>query len=411
MTDSAGLTDVQDITVSVTDEVENTAPTIISAATASVPENQTSAIDVESSDDTDSEGSGLTYSLTGGADAALFSIDADNGVVTFNAAPDFEAPSDANGDNDFEFQVTVTDSAGLTDVQDLSVTVTDLIENTPPTITTSDAVSVAENQTAVIDINATDDNDSEGAGLTYSLTGGADQALFTLDSDTGVLTFSNPPDFENPGDANGDNVYLTQVTVTDSDGLTDVQDLSVTVTDEPEDEPLTLIGTFRQDTLTGGNNDDLIKGRAGADTIIGNGGQDTIFGGFGSDDISGDQGDDLIYGGFGSDNISGGQGNDRIFGNLGRDFIRGDQGNDILTGGLGPDTFVLAEGEGTDTITDFRTNTNFGLNDLIGLAGGLTFNDLERSGNDISVIASGEILVTINGVDTSTLDESYFIDV
>ena len=80
-----------------------------------------------------------------------------------------------------------------------------------------------ENQTTVIDINATDDNDSEGSGLTYSLTGGADQGLFTLDSSTGALTFTNPPDFETPGDANGDNDYLTRVTVTDSAGLTAVK--------------------------------------------------------------------------------------------------------------------------------------------------------------------------------------------
>ncbi|WP_163703391.1 cadherin repeat domain-containing protein, partial [Adonisia turfae] len=84
-----------------------------------VPENQTSAIDVETSDDNDSEGSGLTYSLSGGADQSLFSIDANSGVVTFTNAPDFEAPVDANGNNDYELQVTVTDSSGLTDTQDL----------------------------------------------------------------------------------------------------------------------------------------------------------------------------------------------------------------------------------------------------------------------------------------------------
>ena len=39
------------------------------------------------------------------------------------------------------------------------------------------------------------------------------------------------PDFENAGDTNTDNVYLVQVTVTDSGGLTDVQDIAVTVTD------------------------------------------------------------------------------------------------------------------------------------------------------------------------------------
>lgn len=111
--------------------------------------------------------------------------------------------------------------------------------NTAPTITSDgggslSAVSVAENQTAVTDVQTTDDNDSEGAGLTYSLTGGADQALFTIDASIGVLSFLAAPDFEAPTDAGGDNGYEVQVTVTDSGSLTDMQYLVVTVEDVVE---------------------------------------------------------------------------------------------------------------------------------------------------------------------------------
>ncbi len=95
-------------------------------------------------------------------------------------------------------------------------------------------VNVAENTTAVTDVQTSDDADSEGSGLLYSLTGGADQALFNLDQATGVLSFSAAPDFEAPGDDNDDNNYEVQVTVTDSGGLTDVQDLTVSVTDVDE---------------------------------------------------------------------------------------------------------------------------------------------------------------------------------
>ncbi|MCP4549348.1 MAG: hypothetical protein GY835_23080, partial [bacterium] len=86
-------------------------------------ENQTSAIDVQANDDSDSEGSGLTFSLTGSTDDALFNIDANTGVVTFLNAPDFEAPADNGGDNDYDIQVTVTDSGGLTAVQDIVISV------------------------------------------------------------------------------------------------------------------------------------------------------------------------------------------------------------------------------------------------------------------------------------------------
>ncbi len=109
--------------------------------------------------------------------------------------------------------MTVTDSDPLTDLQDIAVTVTDAAE--APTITSSASVSVAENQTAVIDVASTDpDGDTEGAGLTYTLTGGADQALFSIDANSRVLSFDAAPDFEAPGDAGANNVYDVQVTVT-----------------------------------------------------------------------------------------------------------------------------------------------------------------------------------------------------
>ncbi|NEQ50314.1 MAG: cadherin repeat domain-containing protein, partial [Leptolyngbya sp. SIO3F4] len=243
VTDSSGLTDVQDIAITITDVDENSAPTITSAATANAAENQTVAIDVEATDDTDTEGNGLTYSITDGDDAALFSIDADTGEITFDAAPDFENPGDAGGDNVYDLQVTVTDSSGLTDVQDIAITVTDVDENSAPTITSAATANAAENQTVAIDVEATDDTDTEGNGLTYSITDGDDAALFSIDADTGEVTFDAAPDFENPGDAGGDNVYDLQVTVTDSSGLTDVQDIAITVTDVDENNAPTITST------------------------------------------------------------------------------------------------------------------------------------------------------------------------
>ena len=105
------------------------APTITSGATPSVPENGTTVIDVDATDpDGETEGAGLTYSLTGGADQGLFSIGPGTGILTFDAAPDFEAPGDANTDNVYEVDVTVTDSTMLSDTEMLQVTVTDLTQ-------------------------------------------------------------------------------------------------------------------------------------------------------------------------------------------------------------------------------------------------------------------------------------------
>ena len=106
-------------------------------------ENTTAVTNVESTDlDGETEnGGGLTYSLTGGADQALFSIDARYWrPELYCTAPDFETPTDADGNNDYEVQVTVTDGAGATDVQTLTANVTGVNDN-PPDITSDGAVA------------------------------------------------------------------------------------------------------------------------------------------------------------------------------------------------------------------------------------------------------------------------------
>jgi hypothetical protein len=45
---------------------------------------------------TDPDGNPLTYAIAGGDDRALFTVDASTGALRFLAAPDFEAPRDAD---------------------------------------------------------------------------------------------------------------------------------------------------------------------------------------------------------------------------------------------------------------------------------------------------------------------------
>lgn len=112
--------------------------------------------------------------------------------------------------------------------------------NDPPVITSDGggataALSRPENSTAVTDVNATDPD--AGDTITYSISGGADSARFTIDASTGVLTFATAPDFEAPTDAGGNNVY--DVVVQASDGsLSDTQAIAVTVTNVAEGAPL-----------------------------------------------------------------------------------------------------------------------------------------------------------------------------
>ena len=113
--------------------------------------------------------------------------------------------------------------------------------NAAPVFTTPTKASVAENTTAVTTLAATD---ADGDVLTYSLTGGADQALFTLDTKSGALSFKSAPDFEAPADSNGDNTYTVEVTASDGQGGNTPLTLTVTVTDVNEAPTLTGASTL-----------------------------------------------------------------------------------------------------------------------------------------------------------------------
>ena len=109
------------------------APTFGSAATFSVAENETSVGTVTATD-ADASDSITGYTVTGGADRALFSIDTNTGALTFKSAPNYEAPTDAGTDNDYAVAVTATSGTStraLTVTQTITVTVTDVDGEAP----------------------------------------------------------------------------------------------------------------------------------------------------------------------------------------------------------------------------------------------------------------------------------------
>ncbi|HIL42939.1 MAG TPA: cadherin repeat domain-containing protein, partial [Gammaproteobacteria bacterium] len=108
-------------------------------------------------------------------------------------------------------------------------------DTTPPSFSSSAAVSVNENQTSAIDLNATDANT-----ITYSISGG-DSAHFNVNSSTGVVTFKVAPDFENPTDSDTNNTYSFTATATDTSGNFSQQDpVVVTVLDVTEAAEFTI---------------------------------------------------------------------------------------------------------------------------------------------------------------------------
>ncbi|MAE63926.1 MAG: hypothetical protein CMJ18_06600, partial [Phycisphaeraceae bacterium] len=107
----------------------STDPTITSdgggaAAAISVMENATDVTTVTATDP-EAPPQVLSYSIAAGGDGAKFTVGTLTGVLSFIAAPDFEAPGDGDSDNIYDFTVEVRDGGGGLDTQAVSVTVTD----------------------------------------------------------------------------------------------------------------------------------------------------------------------------------------------------------------------------------------------------------------------------------------------
>ncbi len=168
----------------------------------------------------------LRYSIDGGKDEMKFSISPETGELTFVSAADFEQPGDSDANNTYEVKVKVDDGAGGTAAQVLRVAVTDT--NDAPTITSPNKAEAAENQLAVFTVSLADE-DLPKQTLACSLVGGSDRDQFTINPTTGELTFNQVVDFEQPADANHDNVYEVELKVEDSQGGLATQLLKVAV--------------------------------------------------------------------------------------------------------------------------------------------------------------------------------------
>ncbi|CAA6826477.1 MAG: Putative cell wall associated biofilm protein [uncultured Sulfurovum sp.] len=97
-----------------------------------------------------------------------------------------------------------------------------VVDTTPPTFTSEDNSTVAENQTDAITLQATD-----ASAISYSISGG-DSADFDVNATTGVVTFKVAPDFETK------EVYTFTATAADAYGNESTQEVTVNISDVVE---------------------------------------------------------------------------------------------------------------------------------------------------------------------------------
>ncbi|WP_424967184.1 SdrD B-like domain-containing protein [Dinoroseobacter sp. S375] len=119
--------------------------------------------------------------------------------------------------------------------------VDDLPENEAPSfdnLPDDGVICVDENETFVADIDA---SDADGDSLTYEIVGGRDGDMFTIDPNTGELSFKAAKDYENPTSGGGNNTYDVTVKVSDGKGGEEVKPLWIKVKDVDEPEPVCIV--------------------------------------------------------------------------------------------------------------------------------------------------------------------------
>ena len=188
----------------------------------------------------------------GGSGRSVSGVSISGSVVTLTLNPAVE-----HGDTGIRVSYTVPTGVGANPIQDevgndarglssRSVTNTTGAPNTDPEITSPSSFDVPENQSVARRLAARDtDPGDEVTG--WEIVGGADRSEFSIASDTGELSFRDPPDFEAPGD----NQYLVTVEVKSGAAARELeaeQTFTIRVTDEREPPDVPEVPTFSGET-------------------------------------------------------------------------------------------------------------------------------------------------------------------
>ncbi len=360
--------------------------------------------------------------INGDTLSATLLTDVSNGVLALESDGSFTYTPNADFDGSDTFEYTVSDGE-LTDTAEVKITVNPDVITTDPVISveklvdadgdgifssqeslTGDAATFQIEITNAGEVDVTVDSISDSAATSVlnsligtvlapgeSVVGTYDVPLFASEA----TTVGTAGDDTLLGEQ-VETINLVSVSGSNTSGAVAVADSSASVLVDAND---LIAGGLGKDIIRGLGGDDVLRGDLNLrSSQVGIGNDDIIYGGAGRDRIGGKGGNDILFGG---------DDDDQIWGDDGDDIIRGGRGNDRLTGddfsgGQGADTFVLADGEGTDTIVDFEIDRDF-----IGLADGLTLGSLSFGGETISL--GEQTLAILTGVDTTTLTADRFV--
>ena len=402
----------------------------------------------------------VSYSITGGTATSGEDYQDTTGTVTIaagqrTATVNVPIIGDRVAEADETIQLTFT-GARL----NASITTAGTIKNddAAPVFTTDKAFAVGENGTTVGMVAATD---ADGDSLSYSIVGGADAALFSINASTGALTFKSAPNFEKAGDAGANNVYDLTVSAGDGSGNSGAQAITVTVgnqndapmagadaanaltgvlkaidvlaadSDEDAGDTKTLVSVTQPTkggvaVINDGKVDYTAVAYAGEETftytmkdskgvessatvtvtvspnIASTDGADTLFGTTGAEKIDGGLGNDTIFGGGGADSLIGNEGDDRILYRDSAALIQGGNGTDTLVidaSALGA-RFALASADNQVTDATVKNLVVRGMDniDATGSSNAITIDDAAAGTTLLQLTSQADTVATMEAV-------------
>ena len=227
-------------TAAVAAAVSTAAPSITSAGSFTVDEN-TTAIATLTATDEDTASGDLSWSIDGGADASAFSLTG-GGVLTFKAGRNYESPDDGDADGTYEVTVEVSDGTNV-DSADIEVTLADV--NEAPWAYAGADMRVRNGTTVTLRGTVDDPDSPERMQYVWTQT----------DTSGHNVTLSNKnlwPSFTAPSGFDGEVTLEFTLRVTDDDGLSDEDVMTVTVIGNTSPSGLpTISGTVQVgETLT-----------------------------------------------------------------------------------------------------------------------------------------------------------------
>ena len=202
-----GETLTQSLTITVSDEID-IAPSLVAGQSATVVEGSSIGHVVHTVNITNPDNAATTFSISG-AGGAFFAID-NSGVITVNAALDFENTPQYQGGPNYGYDSVITLNYELvggttgSDAIPLPIFVTNIVDTVPVVTNTPSNITVAEDeetnsQTYPVIVHTPTFTDPDSAITSWSFGAGASTGIgsyFAINSTTGVITQTAPLDFE-----------------------------------------------------------------------------------------------------------------------------------------------------------------------------------------------------------------------